>query len=91
VTVSGSIVHIAGQQMRVNTQLRQRCAWCGALLIDYALDRMAVPEGQDPTPATWPGGELVEVDGGASWVVPLAEDEPLPANACARLDNGVTV
>jgi hypothetical protein len=79
----GSIVHIAGNDVQVGAQLRQRCAWCGALVVDYELDRIAVPEGQDPRPATWPVGGLVEIDGNALWFVPHNSGDPLPANACA--------
>lgn len=85
------VVHIAGPHVQVGIQLRQRCGWCGALLLDYALDRIAVPAGQDRTPATWPAGELVEVDGSATWLVPHEDGQPLPANACAQLAAEVTV
>ena len=65
--------HIAAQHVTVNDRyLRQRCAWCGATLIEYDLHGVAVPEGQDPTPATWPVGALVTVDG-----------DRLPDDACA--------
>lgn len=84
------ITHIAGPPIQVGVYLRQRCSWCGAVLIDYALDRIAVPEGQDPTPGTWPAGGLVEVDGAASFVVPHEDGAELPANACAQLDPEVT-
>lgn len=85
-----AVVHIAGPDIRVNAQFRQRCAWCGALLIDYDLERVAVPEGQDPTPGTWPVGDLIAVDGNASWVEPHADGDPLPGNACGTLDAEVT-
>lgn len=85
-----AVVHIAGPDVRVNAQLRQRCAWCGALLIDYDLERVAVPEGQDSMPSTWPAGELIAVDGNASWVEPHTDGDPVPANACAALDAEVT-
>lgn len=88
--MADSIVHIAGIDIQVNTRLRQRCAWCGAILIDYALDRIAVPEGQDPRPATWAAGELIEIDGNASWVRSHADGEQLPPNACAQIDHEVT-
>lgn len=84
------VVHIAGPDIRVNAQLRQRCAWCGALLIDYDLERVAVPTGQDPTPATWPVGELIAVDGAASWVESHTDGDPLPDNACGAIDAEVT-
>lgn len=85
-----SVVHIAGLDVQIGTQLRQRCAWCGAVLFDYALDRIAVPEGQDPRPATWTVGALIEVDGNAKWAVPHNDGDQLPANACAALDHDVT-
>lgn len=87
---SGPIVHIAGPDVQVDSRLRQRCAWCGAILGDYDLDRIAVPEGQDPRPGMWPVCELIEVDGGASWVRPHVDGEELPLNACARIDHEVT-
>lgn len=86
----GSIVHIAGAPVQVGAQLRQRCSWCGAVLADYALDRIAVPEGQDPMPSMWPVGGLVEVDGPAAWVIPYVDGAALPANACGQLDHDVT-
>lgn len=85
-----SIVHIAGPDIHVDQLLRQRCAWCGAVLMDYDLARVAVPEGQDRGIGTWPVGALVEVDGPASCVVPHADGDELPANACARIDHEVT-
>jgi hypothetical protein len=88
--VSAAITHVAGFRIHVNGHLRQRCAWCGALLLDYELERTAVPVGQDPQPALWEPGALVEVDGGASWVVSHQEDDELPVNACARIDDTVT-
>lgn len=86
----GAVVHIAADHVRVGAQLRQRCAWCGATLIDYDLGRVAVPVGQDPTPATWPVGELVAVDGAMQTIVPHEDGAQLPPNACAALDPEVT-
>lgn len=85
------VIHIAGVHVQVGPLLRQRCAWCGAMLLDYDLSDIAVPEGQDPTPATWPHGDLVWVDGNASGVYPHIDHDPLPEGACARLDPAVTV
>lgn len=93
------IVHIAGADVRVMDHLRQRCSWCGVLLVDYDLTRvmMAVPEGADPgAPSTWPVGALVAVDGHASWVVDpesSAEDPEatkLPPEACGLLPPEMT-
>lgn len=76
-------IHFAGLDVRINQLLRQRCAWCGEILVDYDLERVAVPEGQDPTPAVWPVPSLVEVDGNASWVVEHDAVDELPDNTCA--------
>ena len=40
------VVHIAGNDVQVGSRLRQRCAWCGAVLVDYDLANIAVPVGQ---------------------------------------------
>jgi hypothetical protein len=91
-----TVIHIAGLDITVGQHLRQRCGWCGAILTDYDLTRLvvlAVPDGQDPRPATWPVGGLVEVDDGnprASWVVKHADGDELPANACGALDPAAT-
>lgn len=88
------MIHIAGLDVQVGSHLRQRCSWCGALLIDYALDRIAVavPEdGSDPGgPGTWAVGALVQVEGNASWVVDHEDGQPLPAGSCGQLDHEVT-
>ncbi|MEU4804342.1 hypothetical protein [Actinosynnema sp. NPDC023587] len=85
------VVHIAGNDVRVDHLLRQRCSWCGLTLVDYDLTRVAVPEGHDPTPATWPVGGLVLVDGNMKATVGgIGQDVKLPANACALIDPTVT-
>lgn len=86
----GELVHVAGLVVHVNGRMRQRCGWCGTLMLDYNLPAMAVPVGQDPTPATWPLGALVNVHGNASFLVELGDDQPLPLESCARLDPEVT-
>lgn len=87
-----TITHIAGNQVTINGQLlRQRCAWCGTVLVDYDLTMIAVPAGQDPTPGTRAVGGLVTVDGGASWTVDLGPEGQLPEDCCTRLDPAVTV
>ncbi len=84
------LVHIAGLDIQIGDHLRQRCAWCGAVLVDYDLTRIAAPVGQDPRPATWTAGELVAVDGNAKWIVPHQQGDRIPANACGVLDAEVT-
>lgn len=87
------LVHIAGRQLQVNNRLRQRCSWCGTVLADYDLERVAVmvQPGEEPAPpAMWEEGALIAVDGGASWVEP-PDGEKLPEGACALIDDDVTV
>jgi hypothetical protein len=79
-----TVVHFAGISIHIDNLLLQRCAWCGIVLIAYDLERIAVPEGTDPKPATWPVGALVEVDGGATSIVEHVAGNPLPANTCVR-------
>jgi hypothetical protein len=85
-----ALIHIAGVQVQVGSRLRQRCSWCGAVLCDYDLERIAVPDGQDPRPAMWETGALIEVDGCASFTVEHEEGAELPPEACAQLDHEVT-
>lgn len=76
-----TVTHIAAPQVTIDDRfMRQRCAWCGDVLLEYDLTRVAVPVGQNPTPATWPTGALVAVDGHASWTL---DEERLPDDACA--------
>lgn len=85
-----AITHIAGHQVQVGSRLRQRCSWCGAVLCDYDLERIAVPEGQDPTPSMWETGKLIRVDGPMSVIVEHEDGAELPPEACAQLDHEVT-
>lgn len=84
------MIHFAGMQITVGPKLRQRCAWCGAVLIDYDLENIAVPVGQDPTPATWPAGALIAVQGVMSTTVEHQDGERIPAGTCFDLDPAVT-
>jgi hypothetical protein len=92
-----AVVHIAGVAVKIGSHLRQRCSWCGAVLIDYALERMAFsidrasdPRGDNDGPGTWALDSLVAVDGGASWTVESEDGAPLPEGACGRLDPEAT-
>lgn len=88
-----SVTHIAGPDIAVEGRyLRQRCAWCGAVLLDHDLAGIAVPEGMDPRPSTWQVGGLVRVEGDSPRYSALlgGPDTPLPDDACAFLDPEVT-
>jgi hypothetical protein len=84
------ITHIAGLDITVNTRVRQRCGWCGAVLIDDDLAHIMVPVGQDATLPRWPVGGLVLIDGNASVLVDHNDGDQLPADACGRIDPDVT-
>ncbi|MFJ5984342.1 hypothetical protein [Lentzea sp. NPDC092896] len=79
-----ALVHIVGTVITVGQRIRQCCAWCGTTLLDYDLTRIAVPVGQDATsPATFPPGALLEIDGNCKAVLATEGDMLLPDNACA--------
>ena len=85
-------IHIAAQPVQVGPQLRQRCAWCGAVLDDTDLSCVMAPEDQanDLYP-TWPVGGLVAVDGGMKRTVAHEDGDVLPDECCAMLDPAVTL
>lgn len=86
------VTHIAGCDIIIGgRRLRQRCSWCGGVLLDYDLENVAVAvaPGEDAQPpSTWPVGRLVRVHGGMSVV--LAETGDLPDDACGNVDDEVT-
>lgn len=87
----GQVTHIAGSCITMfGRYMRQRCEWCGVVLLEYDLARIAVPVGQPGPPASWAPGVLVRVDGALSAEVePVVEEEAgathirLPMDACA--------
>ena len=94
-----SIVHIAGHAIQVGPHVRQRCSWCGAVLVDEDETRIAVAiTDEDPDPEvripTWPTGELIEITGlgGTSMTTVLehADGDPVPDHCCAKLSPEVT-
>lgn len=87
-----ALTHIASEVITLNGRfMRQRCSWCGALLIDYDLASIAVPEGQDPTPSHWQPGGFVRVDGNLSMQVEAGDGQgPVPEDSCMNLDHAVT-
>lgn len=82
----GPVIHVAGVAMRVTDHIRQRCSWCGAVLIDVditTIDRPAADvadlDPDDPFAwyPVWETGRLVAHDGAASYLV---DDIPSPSN-----------
>lgn len=88
------VVHIAGLDVQVGPYLRQRCSWCGAVLIDVDLRNVNFQISEDdPNPkyATWEVGKLVCVDENVKYIVEHEDGAKLPPQACAMLDPSVTV
>lgn len=98
-------VHIAGPDMSVDGVMRQRCAWCGALLLEYNLANIMVqvePGETAMAPAMFAPGVHVRVAG--VWPVMHVAVEPevhppdaehpgafvIPENSCMGLDIDVT-
>lgn len=76
------MTHIAGYPVRLEGRfLRQRCAWCGIVLLDYDLSTLASIDGEGPS--TWATGALVEVNGNYSGVI---EGTELPADSCSIME-----
>jgi hypothetical protein len=84
------VVHIAGVQVDIGGRyLRQRCSWCGAVLIDYDLAMMgfSVVPGEEPKrPAMWEVGVLVLVDGPMSTTVEHKDGDKLPPSSCVTVE-----
>lgn len=77
--------HIAGLDVTLEGRyMRQRCAWCDEIIMDYDLAMVAVqiPEdGSEPQgPGAWEVGALVRRGDGVSYVL---DDKRLPDDSCA--------
>lgn len=85
----GPVSHLAGAVVSWQGRfMRQRCLWCGEILIDYDVSRMAVAveDGEEPRPpATWSVEQFVRVDGHASSLVSTDENDRTPEDACFHL------
>jgi hypothetical protein len=76
-------IHIVGNGVMVGTVSRQRCAWCGFLLMDDDWAAMATGPGSSAAPHWWPDGELIEVGDNWKSVIQHPKSEPLPPACCA--------
>lgn len=99
------VVHIAGGVVTANGVKRQRCMWCGALLLEYDLANVARPlePGEDPdapwSPAMFDVGSHVAVSGTWPKMMRVVEPDPhpeqegdllIPDGSCLDLDPAVT-
>lgn len=96
-----TITHIAGEVVVSkgrDARIVQRCAWCGAVLINETAATFAVspPKAYGTPPPTyplWPAGEMVQLSFEVramdsivvrrEWIEGDGSDEP-PADACIR-------
>lgn len=101
------VTHLAGAAIHFDAHVRQRCEWCGYVLIDQDLTQIAVlVEDADKPFPTWPAGGLVEVDAEdadghafASRMFSVVEPElgddgitpKAPENSCLRLPPEMTL
>lgn len=88
--------HVAGLQMDVSKRyLLQRCGWCGAVLLAFDRERIAVVGDEYQDPGLFEVGRLVrfsydgtvarwgEVSLSRTSMVVLDEQDKLPDDACA--------
>lgn len=85
------ITHFAGEVITIDGRVRQRCSWCGSILIDELLANVMVPVDQpDKTFPTWMVGGLVTLRGNSSWSSAHEPNGVVPSSSCARIDPEVT-
>jgi len=74
------VTHIAGIHINMDDRfIRQRCAWCGEVLIDEDISKIAFIGDSDSVLNVWPVGAFVRVDGRFSSVV---EQQQIPHDCC---------
>jgi len=78
-----AVVHVAGAWIHFGGWLRQRCAWCGALILNLE---------NGATVAGWPPGHLVAFGlDQSSWDLGHVELAPVPPpRCCLALDPAIT-
>ena len=85
--MSRAVVHITGLPLVVQGHLaRQRCAWCGAVLVDEDLSCVAVADGTKYNPF-WEMDRALEIEASDDGSVVRSSiietlDGLLPDNAC---------
>ena len=87
-------VHLAGIPVTVSPGfMRQRCSWCGTILIDYDLSRIKVPAGDPFPPSSWPTGVFIAMEGPFSRVVEsgdIDDAQRIPDGSCMLIDPSAT-
>lgn len=83
-------VHIAGTSVQIDGQyVRQRCAWCGAVLIDHTFSE---PGEYDTAAIVFPDDSVVGRESSDHpWTLLVGVDDDLPDSSCTAIDPSVTL
>jgi hypothetical protein len=84
-----SVAHMAGIHVSIGGRCVQRCAWCGAILVDATPPRILGPDGEKPVVEVYPPGTHVRIVVHPDGRVELDpfEDRTLPPDSCHRLSH----
>lgn len=82
--MESGVVHIVGLDITVGTQLRQRCGWCGAVILDQDLALVAVQ--LQPCPDCGGRGDLPNRVAVGPTATERSHIEDLGTIPCARCD-----
>jgi len=77
--------HIAGEHITIEGRwLRQRCSWCGYVILDYDLSLTASNDGKGPH--VWTAGSLVDISGVNPIYSALNQDDALSDTFCGAAE-----
>lgn len=82
--------HIIGPDVFIGGRwLRQRCSWCGVVLLNDDLTQASAPPGMIGAPPVFPVGEVVRVEGENPTtfsVLAHLSGENLPDDSCVTVE-----
>lgn len=85
----GRVIHVAGSQVQVGMQFRQRCGWCGAIILDIDLTDL-LNQGNTASVTAWPPGSFVVVEGDTAYAISESWGGRLPEGHCGLIDFAIT-
>lgn len=91
-TPDGGLIHHVGSTLRIGPLIRERCSWCGALVYEIDVSKIAVPtstleSGQTVESLFWDeDGRPKEHWRGLVWVAETGEHETLGVRALFAVD-----
>lgn len=87
-----SVTHISGLEITVEGRyMRQRCAWCGEILLDRDLQTTMVAPDEDgnvPPISSWKVDSLIRIKPGNPTISSMLDDERLPSDFCGYKERG---